>query len=148
MRGLAVACLAFAVSACFPGKIVRRECTSKCGMELYGSPDCSGFQAAESRAMQYLQPVVMGNLCERMQGVTVRSLAQREPWFLMLDGQKVGGYTVCGYRPSITLAQDDWHTNAFAHEIVHASDCPGGNEYHIGWDIYGVFQAIESAKVP
>ncbi len=139
-------------------------CLTPCGERYYpplsalDSPDpCTGLAAEEARFVAAVAHV-FPDACERLAGVNV-SVREFDPesdggWYVDQWGRKVAGLMGCGVGPFgngfaqdvIELANDDWFTNAAAHEQLHMLECPTENVDHVGWRDAGYYDVIERVQ--
>lgn len=150
-----LAVLALCLSSCAHAPPAGVQCVSTCGVLLYDSTDCDGFQASEDRALaafeQHVRPQkgwTRDEACTALEGYVVRI---REPgvkgkgtWYSEPHGYEISGECSCQNR-RIVLGTDDWRENSHAHELAHAIEgC--FDFYHETWEARGIYGAINVAK--
>lgn len=126
-----------------------KPCQTICGMRLYGSNDCSGFQAAENRAVKVYENHLRFT-CDRFYGwvVYVQPTDKMDKTWLSPGGRAVLGLTWCRQQ-TIQVETDNWPLSSLSHELVHAAECGERSAYddpHEGWDTGWQTGAIDEAK--
>lgn len=133
-----------------------QSCVTACGIHVFNSEDCDGFQAAEDRTIKAFIPIMETRfapheVCARVQDVTifVRNPGGigEVPWFEESVGFNVIGLARCAVK-HIDLDTDDFHANAFTHEVAHIVDeCAGKDaRAHPLWEERGIYTAIAAAR--
>lgn len=124
-------------------------CRSECGL-VFDGQDCEAFRAAEARAVSVIGEHVE-RACERLEGWRVRPLCSAAPSICVDEeswvdphGRKIAGATWCAQKLA-QIGSEDFSRNAFAHELIHALECPQENVAHAGWEAWQ-WRAIERAQ--
>ncbi len=133
------ACIA--LTACEPARDVP-SCQSVCGLRFDGD-DCSGFGRAAQRALEVFSTQVP-DACARLQAWVVYRVDTDDGSWTDFWGRQVAGVTWCGTR-SIEIGSERWTENAFAHEVMHALECPEQNLDHTRWADWQ-WETIEKAQ--
>ncbi len=142
-------------SLCF-GCSEEPKCISDCGLELFGSADCEGFQARENASIIFLSPVFEespGQVCRAFEGWKVRVLETSVATpvapsgeFTDAHGRHVAGVTDCSQEETLVgWGEGGWKHTAAVHELAHVIDRCATSE-HWGWAERGVFEAIDEAN--
>ena len=127
-----------------------RPCETLCGVRLYGSNDCTGFQAAEDKAVQIYEGHLSAT-CDRLYGWVVyvqpRGASQSWAW-VSPGGRLVRGMTWCRQQ-TIQVGTDDWPRSSLAHELLHAVEC--GERFaderpDVEWEASWQAEAVNAAR--
>lgn len=118
--------LAFIVllPACAPdSRLQGVPCKTSCGVRLFGSNDCAGFQVAEDRAVAVYSRHYPA-ACDALYGfvVYIQPAPGTERSWQSPAGRTVRGLTWCRSEV-IQLGSDDWSRSSYAHETLHAVEC-------------------------
>ena len=136
--------------ACSTPRPPEPECTSICGVQLFGSSDCHGFQTIEFATMLAYGSMVDGvfphQVCHEIYGWRVSVLDG--PWVSAGCSCEVAGES-WSWLHGIRLADDDWGGNAYAHEMGHVIDHlyrRPPDYLHETWTELGHYGAIQAAQ--
>lgn len=145
-----VALLALLLAACTPdSRLQGVPCKTTCGVRLFGSGDCGGFQAAEDRAVKVYArhyPDVRDRLYGFVVYVQPAPGAQRS--WQSPAGRTVLGLTWCRSEV-IQLGSDDWPNSSYAHEALHAAECGEwveGEDPDQAWEASWQLDAVAEAQ--
>lgn len=124
------------------------DCTSPCGVELYGKADCAGLRAAEESALTAFEAHVtgweVGRTCAALESLRV---VMKVPSEVGADCREAGACYYCQARQA-NLIVADWAAPGFAHEVAHHLECVLHErpEYmHHEWEARHIWQAIDVA---
>lgn len=134
-------------------------CVTPCGVSVYGDSVqkdgyCADLADAERAASLVLPQAGLGNVCQRLHGVTVyvevgpdfevwaRPNGEPADVQVRTDGATwpAQRFMRLGNKPALD--------QPFPHEIVHAILPPGSdNASHVGWEEHGYYAAINASYV-
>ena len=139
--------LTLSLTGCVHYKLFEMDsCVTACGMRMYGSKDCEGFQRAEDRAVGvydfFLNSIVT---CDKLDGWVVHAQPGKQ-W--MTCGGRKDGLTYCG-KKIIQVGTDQWSQSVLSEELLHAVECDkytADSDPHLKWKNSWQYEAIRRAR--
>jgi hypothetical protein len=127
--------------SCGPARNVP-DCKAVCGLR-YDGDDCEGFQKATERVLAVYSEH-QADACKRFDDWIIYRIQTDGGSWTDFWGRQVAGLTFC-HTMSVEIGSEEWSNNAFAHEMMHALECPIENTAHAGWDAWQ-WDAIKAAS--
>jgi hypothetical protein len=107
------------------------DCLTFCGVKAYSFGDCRALQRAED-ALLLAVAESHPEACSVLDGWHLTITPNEGGRWWTVDGETVAGTTYCDYR-AVYLGDEDHRTNAYAHEMLHALECPRISYSHSTW---------------
>lgn len=142
--------LALATVACTPDV---PACKASCGIAIYDTDDCPGFEQHHADSLVALEKYVgwpQDEVCKSLQNWQIRILETQDGWWQDEFGRTISGRTHF-WNSTIELGSDSWGLNAYTHEIAHVYEGYTGayreDEQHYMWDEKGIHTAIQKTRL-
>lgn len=143
--------IALTLVACGPQGV--SDCTTRCGMAVYGTQDCEGVDKAEQQALTAFERDVgwsSSSMCSALNGAHLQNRGTPDGTWTDAWGRRVAGLTYCESK-SLLIGTDVWAASAMAHEMAHLFECYvdwKAPTNHEDWDARNIHWAIAHAVNP